>query len=92
MKNKPFIEPGEIKLNVDYFKAKKKKKSPPEIIDYDGDSLALVKKAHKGAILTGAEILRITQGETITSDNPVPAYKWDGSAVFTSRKIKRTAK
>lgn len=51
----------------------------------------VVKKAHKGAKLTGEEIRRIAQGETIESPNPVPAFKLDGSYQFVSRKIRRTA-
>ena len=49
-----------------------------------------VKKAHKGARLTGDEILRIARGETIHYDNPVPAFRWDGSYSFVSRNIRRT--
>lgn len=58
------------------------------ILDENGD---LVKKAHKGARLSHGEIVRIAQYETITADNPVPSFKWDGSHSFVSRKIKRTA-
>lgn len=51
-----------------------------------------IKKAHKGARLTGAEILAIAQGETVVSSSPVPNFKWDGRVLFTERKIRRTAK
>lgn len=68
-----------------------KKKKAPEIFDSTFGRLAVVKKAHKGARLTGEEILRIAQGETITAENPVPSFKWDGTASFTRREIKRTA-
>lgn len=50
------------------------------------------KKAHKGARLTGQEILRIAKGATIESVNPVPAFKWDGRVTWTKRNIRKTAK
>lgn len=68
----------------------KAKKAPPEIVNCSHGRLALVKKAHKGARLTGAEILRIAQGEKIISYNPVPSFKWDGTATFTKREISKT--
>jgi DNA polymerase elongation subunit (family B) len=49
-----------------------------------------VKKAHKGARLTGDEILRIAGGATIESCNPVPRFQLDGGHRFTKRKISRT--
>lgn len=55
------------------------------------DSETCVKKAHKGARLTGSEILSIARGSTIESCNPVPSFKWDGSHTFTKRNIKKTA-
>ena len=51
-----------------------------------------IKKAHKGARLSGAEILAIAQGETVISSSPVPNFKWDGRVLFTKREIRRTAK
>jgi DNA polymerase type B, organellar and viral len=80
--------------NVERVKAARaeKKKAPPEILNLAYGSFALVKKAHKGAILSGAEILRIAKGETIQTQNPVPAFHWDGTVTFTERKIRRTAK
>ena len=51
-----------------------------------------IKKAHKGARLTGEEILRIAKGGTIVYNNPAPAFKLDGSTVFTSRTIRSTAR
>jgi hypothetical protein len=78
--------------DVERVKAKfEKKKKTPEILDTSFGTVAVVKKAHKGARLTGAEILRIAQGETITAENPVPSFKWDGTATFTKRRLKRTA-
>lgn len=50
-----------------------------------------IKKAHKGARISGAEILAIAQGETIVSESPVPNFKWDGKVEFTRRKIRKTA-
>lgn len=55
---------------------------------FDGQDC--IKKAHKGARLTGPEIERIANGETIESCNPVPTFKWDGSHSFTKRKIRKT--
>lgn len=49
-----------------------------------------IKKAHKGARLTGDEILRIAKGDTVESYNPVPAFKFDGSYRFTKRNIQMT--
>jgi DNA polymerase type B, organellar and viral len=49
-----------------------------------------VKKAHKGARLTGKQILDIANGAEIVAQNPVPAFKWDGSHSFTERKIRTT--
>lgn len=54
------------------------------------DEGTCIKKAHKGARLTGPEILRIAKGEQIEYHNPVPAFKFDGSWTFTSRTIRST--
>lgn len=51
-----------------------------------------IKKASKGVKLTGDEIRRICEGETIEYANPVPKFKLDGTAQFITRKIKRTGK
>jgi DNA polymerase elongation subunit (family B) len=58
------------------------------VFDASGE---VVKKAHKGARLTGHEILRIAKGETVEARNPVPGYKLDGKHAFTTRRISRTA-
>jgi hypothetical protein len=56
-----------------------------------------IKKAHKGSRLTGDEILRVAQGETVTYVNPVPAFNISGKhftapeKVFIKRRIKNTA-
>jgi hypothetical protein len=54
-------------------------------------NMVCVKKAHKGARLNARQIIDIVNGEKITSLNPVPNFKWDGSYTFTKREIKRTA-
>lgn len=51
-----------------------------------------IKKAHKGARLTGRDIWRIAQGDSIEYHNPVPAFKWDGTHTFTSRTIRQTGR
>ena len=58
---------------------------------FDGEG-GLVKKANKGARLTGAQILSIAGGATVEYRNPVPGYKLSGDHVFTTRKIRATAK
>lgn len=50
-----------------------------------------IKKAHKGARITGDDILRIAHGATVEACNPVPSFKWDGSHTFTKRNIRSTA-
>lgn len=49
-----------------------------------------IKKASKGVKLTADEILRVAQGETIEYAQPAPKFKLDGSAQFTTRRIKAT--
>lgn len=49
-----------------------------------------IKKAHKGARLDGPQILSIARGAEVISQNPVPAFKFDGSHSFTERRIKNT--
>jgi hypothetical protein len=57
------------------------------IFDAQGEC---IKKAHKGARLTGDQILAIVDGGTVESANPVPNFKWDGTHTWTKRKIKMT--
>jgi DNA polymerase elongation subunit (family B) len=64
---------------------------PLEAITYNRKPYHCIKKAHKGARLTGAEILRIAQGEIIECRNPVPAFNLDGTHTFTTRKVRRTS-
>jgi DNA polymerase type B, organellar and viral len=49
-----------------------------------------VKKAHKGALLTGDQILQIASGDTVESYSPVPSFKFDGSWSFTQRSVRQT--
>lgn len=58
------------------------------IFDSNGEC---IKKAHKGARLTGPQILSIARGATIEACNPVPSFKWDGSHTFTKRNIRATS-
>jgi hypothetical protein len=53
--------------------------------------LACVKKAHKGAKLTAADILSVVRGAVVESRNPVPNFRWDGTYTFTKRRIRATA-
>lgn len=48
------------------------------------------KKASKGVRLTADEIRRVALGEPITYASPVPAFKLDGRAEFTTRTVTRT--
>jgi len=57
---------------------------------FNGDEC--IKKAHKGARLTGKDILSIASGAIVESLNPVPSFKFDGSHSFTKRRIKATGK
>lgn len=50
----------------------------------------LVKKAHKGGRLDGDEIMRIARGETVEKENPVPAFKFDGSIQWIKRRFRKT--
>lgn len=49
-----------------------------------------IKKAHKGARLTAADILSVAQGGEVHYKNPVPAYKLSGKHVWVSRTIRAT--
>lgn len=77
---------------------KKELKKPGKTIAICGKKLYAVydnkgnvlKKASKGAKLTGAEILKIAGGATVEYENPVPVFKWDGNVSFTKRRIRRT--
>lgn len=49
-----------------------------------------IKKASKGVSLSHDEIRRVAEGETIEYAHPVPKFKLNGDALFTTRKIMRT--
>lgn len=49
-----------------------------------------IKKASKGVNLTPREIVSVCNGQEIVYVNPVPNFKLDGTAEFTTRKINRT--
>lgn len=51
-----------------------------------------IKKAHKGAKLSGPEVFKIASGQTIEYPNPVPTFSWDGSHRFITRKVRSTTK
>lgn len=63
---------------------------PLEELKFDGRAYHCVKKAHKGARLTGAEIRRVALGDVIECQNPVPAFNLDGTHTFTTRRVRRT--
>lgn len=65
-----------------------KKGIEPEQIQWRGRRAWLVKKAHKGARITGAEIMRICQGDTITYESAAPSYKLNGKHQFVKRRIR----
>lgn len=50
-----------------------------------------IKKAHKGARLTGYQVYTIANGAEVKFENPVPKFRFDGSHIFVSRRIRRTA-
>lgn len=56
----------------------------------DGELYHLVKKAHKGVRLTGAQILNIAAGGVEEYANPVPKFHFGGDQKFTKRKIRMT--
>lgn len=63
---------------------------PGEKVRFEGRDMWCVKKAHKGAVLTAAEILRVAQGETVRFRSDKPNFKLDGSVEFIEREISRT--
>jgi hypothetical protein len=56
----------------------------------DGRYAWVVKKAHKGVRLSGAELLRIARGELVTYRSPVPVFKRDGKVGWNDRQVKMT--
>lgn len=57
----------------------------------NGREAWVVKKAHKGAQLSGTQLLEIAQGKEIEYASPAPVFKRSGEVKWVSRKIKRTA-
>jgi hypothetical protein len=55
------------------------------------DKGVCIKKASKGAKLSGDEIKSIANGETICYQNDAPKLKVNGDAIFTQRLIRKTA-
>lgn len=51
---------------------------------------SVVKKAHKGARLSGDDIRSIAAGAEFKYHREAPSFKWDGSHHFITRRIKRT--
>lgn len=50
-----------------------------------------IKKAHKGANLSGAEVYTVAMGGEVEYCKPAPAFRFDGNHTFTRRIIRRTA-
>jgi hypothetical protein len=50
-----------------------------------------IKKAHKGAVLSGDEIVKVAQGATYEFKSDAPVFKLDGSTQFVHRRIRATA-
>ncbi len=50
-----------------------------------------LKVRSKGGTLTGNDLLRIANGETVEFDNPVPSYSWRGQTRFIKRSFRTTA-
>jgi DNA polymerase elongation subunit (family B) len=78
------------KLYAVYSAAEPKEKS--ESVKIDGRKMWCIKKAHKGARLSGGDILRIAQGASVEYPNPAPSFKLDGSVQWVNRVIKATVK
>lgn len=62
-----------------------------EALVLDGEVFYLLKKAHKGVQLTGAQILEICNGGEILHASEAPTFKLDGSVTFQKRRVKMTA-
>lgn len=56
----------------------------------NGQNSWVVKRAHKGARLTGSELLSVSQGSTVEYASPAPNFKRDGEVKWITRKIRRT--
>jgi len=51
-----------------------------------------IKKAAKGVSISALDILDICKGGEILYENPVPNFKLDGTAQFTSRRVRQTGR
>lgn len=74
------------------YPGKDKKGVEPEEIFWNGKRAWLVKKAHKGARVTGMEIIMMCLGETITYEAESPSYKLSGKHTFVKRRIRMVPK
>lgn len=61
-----------------------------ESLVYEGRRLWCVKKAHKGAVLSAADILNIAGGGKVRYKSDRPNFKLDGTVEFVERVIERT--
>lgn len=61
-----------------------------ERISFEGRDFWVVKKASKGANLTGGEILKVAMGGRVFYKSDRPNFKLDGSVEFADRMIERT--
>lgn len=72
------------------FPGPNKRGEEPERVKFRGRDMWLVKKAHKGAKVTGADIISICEGKTIEYRSESPAFKLSGKTKFVERKIRMT--
>lgn len=61
-----------------------------ERIRFEDQDFWVVKKASKGAVLTGGQILQVALGGRILYESDRPNYKLDGTVEFIKRFIERT--
>lgn len=77
-------------FSLDQKDAKPDARGVYEKIVYQGRHYWLVKKAHKGAILTGAEVLAVASGDVVRFKSSRPNFKLDGTVEFIERDIRKT--
>jgi len=65
-------------------------KARMSVIQWKGRTLYCVKKACKGAVLSGEQILRVSQGEEILFKSDRPNFSLDGSVEYIERRINAT--
>lgn len=61
-----------------------------EHVRFEGEDFYCLKKASKGAVLTGGEILKVAQGGRVWYKSDRPNFKLDGTVEFVDRCIERT--